>query len=66
VQIYWISSHGQPTMWGPPAWGLGEGLTTPHHKGAACYVMLHRASGMVGSCEHSNEPLGFIKCREFD
>jgi hypothetical protein len=24
-------------MGGPPAWGLGMSLTTPHHKKAACY-----------------------------
>ena len=24
-----ISSRGQPTRGGPPAWGLGEVLTTP-------------------------------------
>jgi hypothetical protein len=29
-QIYGISSHGQPTRGGPPAWGLGEMLTTHH------------------------------------
>jgi hypothetical protein len=27
-----ISSRGEPTMGGPPAWGLGVGLTTPHRK----------------------------------
>jgi hypothetical protein len=26
------SSRGQPTRGGPPAWGLGVGLTTPHRK----------------------------------
>jgi len=26
------SSRGQPTRDGPPAWWLGEVLTTPHHK----------------------------------
>jgi hypothetical protein len=25
-------SRGQPTMGGPPAWGLGVGLITPHRK----------------------------------
>ena len=28
----WISSRGQPTRGGPPAWGLGEVLTTPRCK----------------------------------
>ena len=22
---------------GPPAWGLGEVLTTPHHKNVSCF-----------------------------
>jgi hypothetical protein len=34
----------QPIKAGPPAWELGEGLTTPHCKNLACYKMLHRAS----------------------
>jgi hypothetical protein len=37
--------HGMVSPWtkgGPSAWGLGEGLTTPHHKKPACYEMLHR------------------------
>jgi hypothetical protein len=25
-------SRGEPTKSGPPAWGLGVGLTTPHRK----------------------------------
>ena len=29
LRIYWISGRGQPTKGGPPAWGLGEVLTTP-------------------------------------
>jgi hypothetical protein len=29
---YRINSRGQPTRGGPPAWGLGGGLTTPHRK----------------------------------
>jgi hypothetical protein len=27
LRIYWIRSRGQPTRDGPPAWGLGVGLT---------------------------------------
>jgi len=27
-----LSNHEQPTRCGPPAWGLGEVLTTPHSK----------------------------------
>jgi len=30
LRLYWISSRGQPIMSGPPAWGLGEVLRTPH------------------------------------
>jgi len=25
---------------GPPAWGLGKGITTPHCKQPTCYKML--------------------------
>jgi hypothetical protein len=32
LRIYWISSRGQPTRGGPPAWGLCVGLATPHRK----------------------------------
>jgi len=34
-----ISSHRQLTSGDPPAWGLGELLTTPHHKNWPCYEM---------------------------
>jgi len=50
---------------GSPAWGLGEGLTTPHLKKLACYEMLHRASELASSCEHGNEPSGSIKGVKF-
>jgi len=36
----------QPTMGGPPTWGLGEGLTTPYRKKTGCNEMLHRASDL--------------------
>jgi hypothetical protein len=32
LRIYWISSRGQSRRGGPPAWGLGMRLTTPHRK----------------------------------
>jgi hypothetical protein len=32
LRIYLISSRGHPTRGGPPAWGLGVGLITPHRK----------------------------------
>jgi hypothetical protein len=58
-----ICSRGQPTRGGPPAWGLGEVLTTPHRKKLPCYETLYRAS--AGSCECGNEPSGSIKRAEF-
>ena len=32
MRIYSINSRGQPIRGGPPAWGLGEVLTTLHRK----------------------------------
>jgi len=32
LRIYWISCRGQRTKGGPPAWDLGEVLTTPRCK----------------------------------
>jgi hypothetical protein len=32
LRIYLISSLGQSTRGGPPAWGLGVRLIIPHHK----------------------------------
>jgi len=34
--MYRINSRGQPKIGGPPAWGLGEVLTTPHLKNISC------------------------------
>jgi len=42
-----------------------EGLTILHCKKPTCYEVLHRASELVGSCEHGNEPSGSIKSGEF-
>jgi len=55
--------YEHPTRGGPPAWGLGEGLTTHRKKQRVmkCYAG-HRS---VCSCKHGNEPLGFIKGGEF-
>jgi hypothetical protein len=39
--IYWISSHGQLTRGGPPAWSLGNVLTTPNHKNWPCCEWIH-------------------------
>jgi hypothetical protein len=34
-----ISRREQPTRGGPPAWWLGEVLTTPHCNNVSCYEM---------------------------
>jgi hypothetical protein len=60
-----LNKQSQPTRGGPPAWGLGEGLTTPHHKNPSCYEMLHRSLDFAGYCEHGGEPLASIKGGEF-
>ena len=36
MRINYISNRGQPTRGGPPAWGLGEVLTTPACKKKLC------------------------------
>jgi hypothetical protein len=55
-----VSSRGLPTRGGPPAWGLGEGLTT-HRKNS----LLRRVSELAGCCERGNELSDPIKGREF-
>jgi hypothetical protein len=78
LHIYWITSCRQLTKGGTTAWVLGELLTTPHWKNVSCYKTQTGAldldwssgSGSVwghveSNCEHSNELLGSIKCREF-
>jgi hypothetical protein len=40
--MYSISSSGDRIRCGPPDWGLGKGLTTPHHNKSGCYRVLHR------------------------
>jgi hypothetical protein len=56
-----MSNRGQLTRSGPPAFGLGEGLTTPRRKYAACDGMLHRALEFAVSSEHGNELSSYIK-----
>ena len=36
------NSREQPTRGGPPDWGLGEVLTTPHRKKVSCYEIFTR------------------------
>jgi len=48
-----------------PFWWLDKRLTSPNCKKPACYEMLCRASELVSSCEHGNEPSGSVKGREF-
>jgi hypothetical protein len=38
----------QPTRGGPPAWGLGVGITNPHSKKLACYERPQEASDLDG------------------
>jgi hypothetical protein len=57
----WMVAANISKRGNPPAWELGEGLTTPHCKKPACYEMLHMTPELVGTCEHSNETSGFIK-----
>jgi hypothetical protein len=45
---YRISSRGQTTRGGPPVWGLGVGLTTPHRKKQIRYEKDQRASDLDG------------------
>jgi hypothetical protein len=45
------------------AWGLGDGLTTPHHKNSMFRSVTQRIG--AGSSEHGNEPSGYIKDGEF-
>jgi len=53
-----MGSRGQPIRGGLLAWGLGEGLTTLHHKRKQFVnELLHSASDLTGFCEHGNEPL---------
>jgi hypothetical protein len=39
IMQWWSLCRG-----GPPAWGLGVGLTTPHRKKLACYENSQEAS----------------------
>jgi len=41
-RIHWISSRGQSTSGGPPAWGLGEVPTTPSRQNYHVTKCSHR------------------------
>lgn len=44
-------SNKQPTVVGPPAWGLDVELSTASHKNDACHEILQRASALDGLFE---------------
>jgi hypothetical protein len=46
IVISELISPTKPTRGGPPAWGFGVGLTTPHRKKQSCYQNSHEASDM--------------------
>jgi hypothetical protein len=62
LQIYRISSRGQPIRCDPSAWGLGEGLQTPYCKQklvTKCYIgpwtltdSLERLACLVRKCTY--------------
>jgi len=58
----WIRSHRQPIWGGPPVCRLGKSQTT-HHKNQL--IKKCHAGPQASSYEHSNEPSGSIKGREF-
>jgi hypothetical protein len=67
LRIYRISSRGQPTMGGPPAWGFGVGLTTPHRNYGVRYSVgrevmkgkLHTVQEQVNSRQLTTRSPGF-------
>jgi hypothetical protein len=48
-------SHGRPKTGSPPAWVLGKGLTTPHHKKVTCNVMYWIYSSFDRTTERHKE-----------
>ena len=48
-RIYRKGSTGQPTRGGPPGWGLGALLTSPHFKHIRCYEISQEASDLARS-----------------
>jgi hypothetical protein len=41
-----MSSYGQQVRGGPPAWGLGKGLTTLHHKNSLLWNVIIQDLGI--------------------
>jgi hypothetical protein len=56
--MYLKNGHGQSTWGGLSAWGLGKGITTPHHTKKH---IVTEASQLTGCCEHGNEHSGSLK-----
>jgi len=50
---------------GPPAWGFGEGLKTPHRKKKKQLFAKPNDLELGGSSEHGNKISGSIKGGEF-
>jgi hypothetical protein len=59
------------TKGGPPAWGLGVGLTTPHRKKQIRYEKLHKASDLDGFFGRTTQAKEYgheiwnLECNEF-
>jgi len=56
LRIYSISSRGQPTRGGPPAWGLDEGVKTIRRKNSTTYNETDTACGRYGVKERWIQP----------
>jgi hypothetical protein len=61
LQIYYTSSRGQSTRDVPPAWGLDEGITTPHLKKWLVTLVIQ---DMHGRDQKRTQELGRKTCRE--
>jgi hypothetical protein len=64
VRIHWISSRGQPTRDGSPAWRLGEVLTT-QFKMLRIILQSLNFWQVEGARVCGNDALRFINCGEF-
>jgi hypothetical protein len=78
LRIYWISSRGQPTGGGPPAFGVGRGANNPPTvKPFNLLRIITKSLGPVplaGFCECGDEPSGYgateliytVSCQDAD